>query len=115
MGKETMSDAETASWISSLLAGLGVSGSGLVAWIFKISNHSATQAVRLDRVEGELDDQTTHGHRAHTARIERLETDQASAVSDISATAATVARLDERTTKTGEEVTSILAIIRERS
>lgn len=110
-----MADVETASWISSALALIGVSGSSLVAWIFKVSNGSAAQAVRLDKMEEQLDGRATHGYLAHEVRIERLESDIAAAVADISSTAATCARLDERTIRTGEEVSSILGLLRGRA
>lgn len=109
-----MSEAEAGNWLSTAIAALGISGSGLGAWVLSISSKSATQDVRLAKLEDDMDDQNANGHQAHEVRINRLELDHQTTQKVIAKTADTIARLDERTIRTGEEVTNILSLLREK-
>ena len=102
--------SEQDSGIYAQILGVFVSAGGVLGAFVRLFSRQTAQQVEIKQLQKDTDE----GYAPHDVRIARIESVQERHGQEITETFGTVARIDERTKKTGAEVTAIFEILNDR-
>ena len=102
--------SEQDSGIYAQILGVFVSAGGVLGAFVRLFSRQTAQQVEIKQLQKATED----GFEPHEVRLTAVEKIQARHGQEITDTFGTVARIDERTIKTGKEVTAIFEIINDR-